>query len=153
MQCLSGFNNDKASKSIPMIKVLSLTKWGKHKGDIALNIPIASITNTINSTNHNNTHRTLDINTQHLHDKTMIPLLHTYLNLNASQISHIPLHLTHTHSTLLQSMQHSRKKCIQNTADFETRYIFTCHKNKKWDIFVRWSYQTRVCKITYYKIT
>ena len=107
----------KARKTINILKVLTSTKWGKHKETIlatykAITRPVLEYASTIWSPNASEinidklqivqntalriaTGCTHDTNTQHLHDETNVLPIHQHLQLHASQIRQIAQHPTH----------------------------------------------------------
>ena len=122
----------KARKTINILKVLTSTKWGKHKETIlatykTITRPVLEYASTIWSPNASKTNIdklqivqntalriatgcTHDTNTQHLHDETNVLPIHKHLQLHASQIrqkapqpTH-PLHklTTHPHTPRLK---------------------------------------------------
>ena len=127
----------KARKTINILKVLTSTKWGKHKETIlatykAITRPVLEYASTIWSPNASKTNIdklqivqntalriatgcTHDTNTQHLHDETNVLPIHQHLQLHASQIRQKAQHPTHPlhkltihpHTPRLKNKQHS----------------------------------------------
>ena len=107
----------KARKTINILKVLTSTKWGKHKETIlatykAITRPVLEYASTIWSPNASETNIdklqivqntalriatgcTHDTNTQHLHDETNVLPMHQHLQLRASQVRQRAQHPTH----------------------------------------------------------
>ena len=107
----------KARMTINILKVLTSTKWGKHKETIlatykAITRPVLEYASTIWSPNASETNIdklqivqntalriatgcTHDTNTQHLHDETNVLPIHQHLQLHASQIRQKAQHPTH----------------------------------------------------------
>ena len=132
---------NKASKTLSILKVLSSTKWGKHKETIlatykAISRPLLEYASTIWSpiasttsiqklqTIQNTALRiatgcTRDTNTQHLHDETLILPVSTHLQLHASQIRQKAQHPTHPLHALTKKTTPRLKK---QTAFNNNRY-------------------------------
>ena len=118
----------KARKTINILKVLTSTKWGKHKETIlatykAITRPVLEYASTIdklqivqNTALRIATGCTHDTNTQHQHDETNVLPIHQHLQLHASQIRQ---KAQHTHYTNWQSNHthlHSKNKPHSTTS-------------------------------------